>query len=90
MTSLSIDDRRDFLRFITGSPKLPIGGFKGLNPSLTIVRRTVGENDSPDSTLPSVMTCANYLKVPEYSSREVLDTRFRTAIKEGRGSFHLS
>lgn len=85
-----MDERRDFLRFTTGSPKLPLGGFKGLQPHLTIVRRTLTENENPDSTLPSVMTCANYLKIPEYSSRSVLEERVKFAIKEGLGSFHLS
>ena len=88
---VSIDDRRDFLRFTTGSPKLPLGGFKGLIPPLTIVRRTMDHQfENPDATLPSVMTCANYLKMPEYSSKAVLEQRFLVAIKEGQDSFHLS
>jgi E3 ubiquitin-protein ligase TRIP12 len=79
--------KRDFLSFCTGSPKLPIGGFKELNPRLTIVRKTVA---NPDECLPSVMTCAHYLKVPEYSSAEMLKKRFIQAITDGKGSFHLS
>lgn len=43
-----------------------------------------------DGDLPSVMTCANYLKLPPYSSREVLRDRLLYAIKEGQGSFDLS
>ncbi|KAF9071604.1 hypothetical protein BDP27DRAFT_1401416 [Rhodocollybia butyracea] len=31
--------RRNFLQFITGCPKLPIGGFRGVNPQLTVVRK---------------------------------------------------
>lgn len=37
MTELTIDDRRKFLRFITGSPRLPNGGFGSLDPKLTVV-----------------------------------------------------
>jgi E3 ubiquitin-protein ligase TRIP12 len=36
------------------------------------------------------MTCANYLKLPNYSSAEVLQTQLLTAVTEGQGSFHLS
>jgi len=32
-------ERSKFLRFITGSPRLPIGGFAGLEPNLTIVQK---------------------------------------------------
>ena len=38
----------------------------------------------------SVMTCVNYLKLPDYSGREVMAERMRVAMLEGVGSFHLS
>jgi len=43
-----------------------------------------------DDYLPSVMTCVNYLKLPEYSSKGVLLEKLQVAVKEGVGSFHLS
>ncbi|KAG5340284.1 hypothetical protein C0989_002300 [Termitomyces sp. Mn162] len=82
--------RRAFLQFITGSPKLPIGGFRGLNPSLTVVRKPHEPPLTADDYLPSVMTCVNYLKLPEYSSKEVMKEKLRIAMQEGVGSFHLS
>ncbi|KAJ3996321.1 hypothetical protein F5050DRAFT_1571693 [Lentinula boryana] len=82
--------RRDFLQFITGSPKLPIGGFRGLNPQLTVVRKPHEAPLTADDYLPSVMTCVNYLKLPEYSSKAVMKEKLGVAIKEGLGSFHLS
>jgi E3 ubiquitin-protein ligase TRIP12 len=36
------------------------------------------------------MTCVNYLKMPDYSSLEVLKQKVMVAIKEGQGAFHLS
>lgn len=36
------------------------------------------------------MTCVNYLKLPEYSSKGVMSAKLRTAMQEGVGSFHLS
>ena len=87
MSDLDLSRRREFLRFVTGSPRLPIGGFKALQPHLTVVCKT---DNAPDKQLPSVMTCVNYLKVPNYSSAQVLKERFDTAVTEGQGSFHLS
>eukprot|EP00960_Hanusia_phi_P048765 759141-Hanusia_phi.AAC.6 len=65
--------------FLTGSPTLPAGGIRRLNPRLT-VRHKEGEAEelteaqvvrkeaeaplTADDYLPSVMTCANYLKLP--------------------------
>lgn len=43
-----------------------------------------------DDYLPSVMTCVNYLKMPDYSSLEMLKEKLHTAIREGQGAFHLS
>jgi E3 ubiquitin-protein ligase TRIP12 len=88
MTQLSVDERKQFLQFVTGSPRLSFGGFKALHPPLTVVCKTVESN--PDGYLPSVMTCVNYLKVPAYSSEQIMRDRFMTAMTEGQGSFHLS
>ncbi|KAJ3299339.1 Ubiquitin fusion degradation protein 4 [Borealophlyctis nickersoniae] len=90
MSTFTPQLRRDFLQFVTGSPKLPIGGFKALTPPLTVVRKNVEGGRKPDEYLPSVMTCVNYLKVPEYSEGTVMKKRFEVAIAEGQGCFHLS
>ncbi|RKO92921.1 hypothetical protein BDK51DRAFT_19836 [Blyttiomyces helicus] len=82
--------RRGFLQFVTGSPKLPIGGFRALSPPLTVVRKNVEGGRKPDDYLPSVMTCVNYLKVPDYSEAGVMRKRFDVAVAEGQGCFHLS
>ncbi|KAH8075865.1 hypothetical protein BXZ70DRAFT_712273 [Cristinia sonorae] len=90
MSEYDVSTRRSYLQFITGSPKLPIGGFRGLNPPLTVVRKPHEAPLSADDYLPSVMTCVNYLKLPEYSSKAVMKEKLRVAIQEGIGSFHLS
>lgn len=43
-----------------------------------------------DGDLPSVMTCANYLKLPPYSGKAIMEARLLFAIREGQGSFDLS
>lgn len=69
---------------------VPYLGFKALNPPLTIVRKTTEGLQNPDEFLPSVMTCVNYLKLPDYSGEEVMRERLLLALKEGNHSFHLS
>lgn len=90
MSELSAPQRRDFLQFVTGSPKLPIGGFKSLNPMFTVVCKPSEPPYTSDDFLISVMTCANYVKLPDYTNIEVLRKRLLTAIQEGQGAFHLS
>ncbi|RKP06495.1 hypothetical protein THASP1DRAFT_18424 [Thamnocephalis sphaerospora] len=90
MTEFDTDERRLFLQFITGSPRLPIGGFKSLQPPFTIVRKPSEHPLAANDYLPSVMTCVNYLKMPEYTEKQVMKLRILQAIQEGQGSFHLS
>lgn len=72
MEKMNREEIRNFLMFITGSPRLPLGGLKSLRPKLTVVKRTCPEGENPDDFLPSVMTCQNYVKLPEYSSLDIL------------------
>lgn len=65
-------------------------GFRSLSPPLTIVRKAFEANECPDEFLPSVMTCVNYLKLPDYSSLEIMRQKLAIAAKEGQLSFHLS
>jgi E3 ubiquitin-protein ligase TRIP12 len=111
MINFDIDEQRAFLQFVTGSPRLPVGGkeqlilinslifffcsigFRMLHPPLTIVRKTAennSDNINPDSFLPSVMTCVNYLKLPDYSSKEIMKLKLTTAIRDGQHAFLLS
>ena len=76
--------------FATGTSRLPIGGFKALSPKLTIVKKTFDENVLPDDYLPTVMTCQNNIKLPEYSSYEILENKLLFAMKEGSKEFNLS
>lgn len=69
---------------------LILAGFKSLSPPLTVVLKTVEPNMSPDDFLPSVMTCVNYLKLPDYSSLAVMKHKLNQAAQEGQHCFHLS
>ncbi|KAB5566831.1 hypothetical protein GE09DRAFT_958939 [Coniochaeta sp. 2T2.1] len=90
MSEMTPSQRREFLQFTTGSPKLPIGGFRSLNPMFTVVCRGAEAPYTPDDYLPTVMTCVNYLKLPDYTDINVMRKQLFMAIKEGQGAFHLS
>ncbi|XP_024982786.1 E3 ubiquitin-protein ligase UPL4 isoform X2 [Cynara cardunculus var. scolymus] len=67
LQEVDYEQQRAFLKFVTGAPRLPLGGLSSLNPKLTIVRKHCDK--LVDADLPSVMTCANYLKLPPYSTK---------------------
>lgn len=91
MAEFTTEDRRKFLTFVTGAPTLPIGGFGGLKPPLTVVKKEAPPAPlTTDQFMPSVMTCANYLKLPEYSSSEILRQKLSMAMSEGQSAFLLS
>lgn len=101
MGEFTPEQQRAFCQFVTGAPRLPPGGLAVLNPKLTIVRKHssttnntaangTGPSELADDDLPSVMTCANYLKLPPYSTKEVMFKKLLYAISEGQGSFDLS
>ena len=104
LSSFSSDQQRAFMRFVTGAPRLPPGGLAALQPRLTVVCKQpasaggLSSDSAPfsvgtplaDGDLPSAMTCASYLKLPPYSSKEIMAQRLHYAMNEGQGSFDLS
>lgn len=56
----------------------------------TVVCKPSEEPYTSDDYLPSVMTCVNYLKLPNYTTLEAMTKQLSTAMKEGQGAFHLS
>lgn len=56
----------------------------------TVVCKPSEHPYTSDDYLPSVMTCVNYLKLPDYTSVESLKKQLFTAMSEGQGAFHLS
>lgn len=65
-------------------------GFKSLTPMFTVVCKPSEPPYTSDDFLISVMTCANYVKLPDYSTKAMLRKRLLIAIEEGQGAFHLS
>ena len=84
---MSPAERKAFLQFTTGCSSLPPGGLANLHPRLTVVRK-VDAGSQTDGSYPSVNTCVHYLKLPDYSSVDVLRERLLAATHEK--GFHLN
>ncbi|XP_034015677.1 E3 ubiquitin-protein ligase HECTD1 isoform X3 [Thalassophryne amazonica] len=84
LCGMSSDERKAFLQFTTGCSTLPPGGLANLHPRLTVVRKV----DATDTSYPSVNTCVHYLKLPEYSSEDIMRERLLAATMEK--GFHLN
>ncbi len=76
--SLEDDEKKSFLKFVTGSDRAPIGGLSNL--------RVIIQRDGADSNkLPTSHTCFNTLLLPSYCSKEKLGDRLKLAILNAEG-----
>lgn len=86
ITELEPSQRSSFLKFLTGSKRLPLGGFRNLEPNIKIVKK--GSDCHND--LPSCMTCVNYVKCPPFTSYDVFKLKFDFAVAEGQQNFTMT
>ncbi|XP_030851223.1 probable E3 ubiquitin-protein ligase HERC4 isoform X2 [Strongylocentrotus purpuratus] len=76
--SLSNEQKKKLLNFITGSDRVPL---KGLSSLPIVIQR-----NGPDSErLPTAMTCFNRLLLPEYKDEKKLRERLLVAVQYGKG-----
>ena len=76
--SMSADDRRRLLTFVSGSDRSPVGGLGRLQ---FLIQRAGPDTDR----LPTAHTCFNVLLLPDYTDREKMRTLLDTAIKNYKG-----
>lgn len=88
--SYSEEEKRCVLRFVTGSPSVPISGFSGLSVRGVPTRFTIAKSFRDMGSLPLSHTCYNQIDLPEYSSYEDLRRKLLTASTEGAGAFENS
>ena len=88
LSSFNYEEQKEYLKFITSSPNLPVGGLKCLKPRLTIDTFKHWENEKyPDDIMPIVSTCYNLLFIPKYTSMKVLRERLLTVLNLVRDRF---
>ena len=86
--SFDNDERTEFLQFVTGSSKVPIEGFAGLQGIGGVNKFKISKSfDKNFDRLPTAHTCTNQLDLPDYPSKEILYQRLTFAIKEGKTGF---
>uniref|UniRef100_A0A4W4EWM4 HECT domain-containing protein n=1 Tax=Electrophorus electricus TaxID=8005 RepID=A0A4W4EWM4_ELEEL len=79
---LSLEKKKQFLLFLTGSDRIPILGMKSLG---LVIQPTGGG----EHYLPVAHTCFNLLDLPKYTSREKLQEKLLQAIEHNQG-FNLA
>ncbi|ORX47515.1 HECT-domain-containing protein [Hesseltinella vesiculosa] len=84
LNEFSNNDRMKFVKFVTSCARPPILGFKELQPPLCI--RKAGDDET---RLPTSSTCVNLLKLPAYTSYQVLKEKLLYSINAHAG-FDLS
>jgi len=86
LSEFSIEQQAKFMKFVTSCSRPPLLGFKKLNPKFCLQQIRI---DHDSDRLPIAATCFNLLKLPKYSSSEVLKAKLLLAINEAQG-FTLS
>jgi len=86
--SFNEQDKARLLMFVTGTSKVPLGGFKDLRgqrgpQKFTIQKMSTGGDDA----LPASHTCFNSLDLPLYKDPDTLRDKLLVAIREGGEGF---
>ncbi|KAJ8573968.1 hypothetical protein K7X08_010479 [Anisodus acutangulus] len=87
--NFSLENQRNFLKFVTGCSRGPLLGFKYLEPLFCIQRAGGNASDEALDRLPTSATCMNLLKFPPYRSKDQMKRKLLYAINADAG-FDLS
>ena len=86
-----VKKKRQFIRFLTGSLSLPIGGLSKLRPVFTITKFTSPPNsDGEYTSLPHATTCRHTLRLPPYKTKKTLKRKLVQAMTQCQQGFYLS
>lgn len=82
----SQDQLAKLVQFVTGTSRIPAGGFSQLQGMNGLQRISI-HKDPNAHQLPKAHTCFNQLDLPNYHSKDILKERLRIAITEGHEGF---
>ncbi|CAE7028585.1 hace1 [Symbiodinium sp. CCMP2456] len=90
--SMSLQQRKQLLRFATGRTCAPIGGFKLMKSEDEHIPFTIALKEQPvqakvRSSYPTAATCSNLLQLPRYKSKAELEKYLSAAINEQMMAF---
>jgi E3 ubiquitin-protein ligase HUWE1 len=86
----SQSERAKLLHFVTGTSKVPSGGFANLQSNGVETNFRISRSYDNTSSLPSAHTCFNRLDLPDYRSYEILKSKLLLAINEGSEGFGIA
>uniref|UniRef100_A0A669CQI4 E3 ubiquitin-protein ligase HACE1 n=1 Tax=Oreochromis niloticus TaxID=8128 RepID=A0A669CQI4_ORENI len=90
VTGLTQEERVLLLQFVTGSSRVPHGGFAYLMGGSGLQKFTIAAVPYTSNLLPTSSTCINMLKLPEYPSKEVLRDRLLVALHCGSYGYTMA
>jgi E3 ubiquitin-protein ligase HUWE1 len=76
-------ENEDFLRFVSGSPFPPMHGFSGITGTQTWFQIVIESGLYLDQ-VPIAQTCFAQLRMPRYTSRDIMRTRLLTAFENAK------
>jgi len=76
--SFTEDEKRKFLKFVTGSDRAPING-------LGTIEFVIAKNGEDSDRLMTAHTCFNHLLLPEYTNKETMKKLVLLAIENSEG-----
>ncbi|XP_063874086.1 probable E3 ubiquitin-protein ligase HERC4 [Scylla paramamosain] len=74
---LSLEQKKWFLKFLTGTDRVPILGMKALKLMI--------QSTADDSFLPVAHTCITQLDLPRYNTKEKLKYKLLQAVQQSEG-----
>ncbi|GFO42891.1 E3 ubiquitin-protein ligase huwe1-like [Plakobranchus ocellatus] len=83
-------ERANFLQFVTGTSKVPLGGFGNLEGMNGTQKFQIHRDDRSTDRLPSAHTCFNQLDLPAYETYDKLRKMLLLAISECSEGFGLA
>lgn len=89
VVAMTQDERALLLRFVTGTDRLPVGGFAALHGSNGPCKFTITSLDHRWDGLPTAHTCFNRLELPAYDDPRQLEQTLRVSMHESVGRFDM-
>ncbi|XP_056422177.1 E3 ubiquitin-protein ligase HACE1 isoform X2 [Hyla sarda] len=87
---LTQEERVLLLQFVTGSSRVPHGGFAFIMGGSGLQNFTIAAVAYTPNLLPTSSTCINMLKLPEYPSKEILKDRLLVALHCGSYGYTMA
>ncbi|XP_068933243.1 E3 ubiquitin-protein ligase HACE1 isoform X3 [Petaurus breviceps papuanus] len=88
--SITQEERVLLLQFVTGSSRVPHGGFANIMGGSGLQNFTIAAVPYTPNLLPTSSTCINMLKLPEYPSKEILKDRLLVALHCGSYGYTMA